>query len=429
MNIIEETVLKNKEDYIEDLKDIIRTSKDGTNSIQDHFLEKVSQLKCINDDFKYKPDSIDLVEEFANEIVQSKHSERAIVAKHKGQSNGKSLILFSHPDTEKYESDKGWNHDPFEPNISNNRIHGWGIADDLAGVTMMYHSLDVIKKTGIKLHGDLILASTPSKNHARGIASVLNKGYSADAALYLHPAESGRGLEDIKAFTPGQIVFSIKFFGQKPETNEPAHTSMSHLGHNPMLDALDVINALKEFEDERIKNIQHHLLESAVGRSSNLMFSFFQYGKPDEMDKVHNNCKLGCALSLVPGEKLEDIKRIIEGKISFIVQKSDWMKKNIPELKWISGVSGAETDSDSLIFKMTKNIFNKYGAKPRINPLHTSSDIRNPIVQKNIPTIGFGPKCGNLSMCNEANEWIDLEDYLNTLCVTTEIISKFCNEK
>ena len=196
-----------------------------------------------------------------------------------------------------------------------------------------------------------------------------------------------------------------------------------------MLDALDVINALKEFEDERIKNIQHHLLESAVGRSSNLMFSFFQYGKPDEMDKVHNNCKLGCALSLVPGEKLEDIKRIIEGKISFIVQKSDWMKKNIPELKWISGVSGAETDSDSLIFKMTKNIFNKYGAKPRINPLHTSSDIRNPIVQKNIPTIGFGPKCGNLSMCNEANEWIDLEDYLNTLCVTTEIISKFCNEK
>ena len=151
MNVIAETVLKNKEDYIEDLKDIIRTSKDGTNSIQDHFLEKVSQLKCINDDFKYNPDSIDLVEEFANEIVQSKQSERAIVAKHKGQSNGKSLILFSHPDTEKFESDKGWNHDPFEPNISNNRIHGWGIADDLAGVTMMYHSLDVIKNTGIKL--------------------------------------------------------------------------------------------------------------------------------------------------------------------------------------------------------------------------------------------------------------------------------------
>ena len=70
-----------------------------------------------------------------------------------------------------------------KPNISNNKIHGWGIADDLAGVSMMYHSLDVIKKTGIKLKGDLILASTPSKNHTRGIASVLYRGYSADAAL------------------------------------------------------------------------------------------------------------------------------------------------------------------------------------------------------------------------------------------------------
>ena len=45
--------------------------------------------------------------------------------------------------------------------------------------------------------------------------SVLYRGYSADAALFLHPAESGRGLDDIKAFTPGQIVFSINFFGQK----------------------------------------------------------------------------------------------------------------------------------------------------------------------------------------------------------------------
>ena len=429
MNTFEEIVSNKKEYYIKDLKDLIRASKNGTNSIQDHFLKKVSQLKCINDDFKYNPNSINLVEEFANEIVQSKNSERVIVAKHKGQSDGKSLLLFSHPDTEKFKSDKGWDHDPFKPNISKNKIQGWGIADDLAGVTMMYHTLDVIQKIGIKLKGDLILASTPSKNHTRGIASVLYRGYSTDAALYLHPAESGKGLEDIKAFTPGQIVFSIKFFGQSPETNEPAHTAMSHLGYNPMLDALDVINALKEFEDERKKSVHHPLLDSSVGRSSNLMFSFFQYGKPDEMDKIHNNCKLGCALSLIPGEKLDNIIKKVEKKIDFVVQKSEWMKNNKPELKWISGVSGAETDPDSLIFKMTKNVFKKYGSNPKINPLHTSSDIRNPIVQKGIPTIGFGPKCGNLTMCNQFNEWVDLEDYFRTLCVTAEIVSKFCNEK
>ena len=61
--------------------------------------------------------------------------------------------------------------------------------------------------------------------------------------------------------------------------------------------------------------------------------------------------------------------------------------------------------------------------------MHTSSDIRNPIVQKGIPTIGFGPKCGDLTMCNEVNEWVDLDDYFRTLSITSEIVTKFCNER
>jgi len=247
MNIFNDIVSKNKEYYIQDLKDLIRTSKYGTNSVQDHLLEKFTNLKCINDDYNFDPKKIDLVEEFASDTKHGTKYERAIVAKYKGESDGKNIILFSHPDTEVYANDEGWNHDPFEPKISNNKLYGWGIADDLAGVAMMYHCLDLIKKSGIRLKGDIILASTPSKNHARGIASVLNKGYSADSAIYLHPAESGNGLEDIKAFTPGQIVFSIEFTGEKPFTNEPAHTAMCHLGHNPMIDALDVIAELREY--------------------------------------------------------------------------------------------------------------------------------------------------------------------------------------
>tara|TARA_Y100001970_G_C14217567_1_gene850615 strand:+ start:330 stop:1613 length:1284 start_codon:yes stop_codon:yes gene_type:complete len=427
MNIFEKIVSKNKNAYIQDLENLIRSSKNGTNSIQEHFLEKVTQLKCKIDDFEYNPNSIKLIEEFASDIGQGSNNERAIVTRLEGQSDGNSLILFSHPDTEKFITNEGWKHDPFEPRIIGNKIHGWGIADDLAGVSMMYHALDVIKKAGINLKGDLILASTPSKNHTRGIAGALNRGYSADAALYLHPAESGNGLEDIKAFTPGQIIFSIEFFGKKPDTNEPAHTAMSHLGHNPMLDAIDIVNTLKEFEVERIKNVHHPLLDEAVGRSSNLMFSFFKYGEKSDMDKIHDYCKLGCALSLIPGENLDEIMKKIEKKIKFVVQKSSWMKNNNPKLKWVSGVSGAETKSESLIFQISKKVIAKYGTVTKINPLHTSSDIRNPIVQKGIPTIGFGPKCGNLTMCNESNEWVDLDDYFRTLCITSEIVTKFCN--
>jgi len=293
----------------------------------------------------------------------------------------------------------------------------------------MYQCLDLIKKSGIRLKGDLILVSAPSKNHARGIASVLYKGYTAESALYLHPAESGNGLEDIKAFTPGQIVFTLEFTGQKPDTNEPAHTAMSHLGHNPMLDALEVIGELKEYENDRISKIHHPLLDHIVGRSTNLLFSFFEYGNSEAMDKVHDNCKLGCALSIIPGEKLEDIMNEIQERVDSVIHKNEWMKKQRPELKWVSGVSSASTEPTSPIYQITDKIIENYGTKAKINPLHTSSDIRNPIVQKGIPTVGFGPICGNLTMCNESNEWVDLEDYFRTLCVTTEIVATFCNEK
>ena len=89
----------------------------------------------------------------------------------------------------------------------------------------------------------------------------------------------------------------------------------------------------------------------------------------------------------------------------------------------------AETNSESLIFQITKKIIEKYGTETKINALHTSSDIRNPIVQKGIPTIGFGPKCGDLTMCHEVNEWVDLDDYFRTLSITSEIVTKFCNER
>jgi hypothetical protein len=52
----------------------------------------------------------------------------------------------------------------------------------------------VIARTGRTLRGDVMMCSTPSKRHANGVTAVMQQlemAGSADAALYLHPAESG----------------------------------------------------------------------------------------------------------------------------------------------------------------------------------------------------------------------------------------------
>jgi acetylornithine deacetylase len=51
--------------------------------------------------------------------------------------------------------------------------------------------------------------------------------------------------------------------------------------------------------------------------------------------------------------------------------------------------------------------------------MHTSSDIRNPIVQKSIPTVGLGGLCGDLTQNGRHDEWVDVADYLRTIAATT----------
>ena len=53
----------------------------------------------------------------------------------------------------------------------------------------MIAALDSVIDAGLWSRGDLYLCSTPSKGNARGVLAVLDKGYLADAAIYIHPAD------------------------------------------------------------------------------------------------------------------------------------------------------------------------------------------------------------------------------------------------
>ena len=97
-----------------------------------------------------------------------------------------------------------WKRDPFAGVIDHGRVHGWGAADDLCGVAIMVEGLRAALAQGVVPAGDVILASTPSKRHARGVSALLHGGLTADAAVYLHPAESGVGMREIKAFASGK---------------------------------------------------------------------------------------------------------------------------------------------------------------------------------------------------------------------------------
>jgi acetylornithine deacetylase len=335
--------------------------------------------------------------------------------------------MFAHPDGEPVAGTEAWTHDPFAAEIDAGRMYGWGVADDLMGVAAGVCALDVIAASKTPLKGDVIMASTPSKRHARGITAVLNNGYGADGALYLHPAESGVGLREIKALASGELIFRIRVTGRRPNTTEPGHAAFAHLAVNPIDKAIVLHQALTALGEARAKRVHHPVLDAAVGRSTNIMLTAIQCGFDRSLSQIAPVCDLAGTVSYPPNEKLLDVQAEIAATIKVTIEAEPWMKDNPPEVIWISGVTGTEIKTDHPLYQTVSGAITMVtGIKPAVNPMHTSSDIRVPLVQKGIPTVGIGSLGGNLAQNGLLDEWVDVEDFVNLVKTTAVVIADWC---
>ena len=411
---------------IANLATLISAGGEGRAAVEREVEAAMDAAGCRCESFVYDPATVPMIGEFAVDDVAVKDSARCLVGRLEGAGRGRSVILFAHPDTETLRSEPPWQHDPFEPRESGGRLHGWGVADDLAGMAMMFESLTLLKSAGLAPAGDVTLVSAPSKAHRRGIAAALHKGLMADAAVYCHPAESGCGLDEINAFAPGQLEFTITVGGRMPDTDEPAHTAFAHTAENPFEKMMPIVAALKALDAARGNRVRHPRLESAIGRSTNLMVSRCDFGRQEPLSRLSPSLTLGCAMTTIPGEKLDAVIAEVEAAVAEASITDPWLAGNPCEISWVSGVSAAETPDDHPLYRATAAALKRVGASPVVNPLHTSSDIRNPIVQRGIPTVGFGPRCGNLTMSGHADEWVDCADYLRAVRALSELIANWC---
>jgi acetylornithine deacetylase len=172
----------------------------------------------------------------------------------------------------------------------------------------------------------------------------------------------------------------------------------------------------------------HEKIHKVVGRSTNLHISSIISNDENRLSRLNETCTFGGAISFPPGEDMSHVQEEIENTIKKVVKNDDWLNSNPPNISWLSGVTGAEVDEKSLFYQIvssaTKNVT---GKMPYVNPMHTSSDIRNPIVEADIPCVGLGCLGGNLTQNNKVDEWIDINDFNRMVEVTSEIIERWCS--
>lgn len=409
------------------LCDLIAAQREGEAAIQSKFAAFCQASGAGIERHRYLPGDVHPREEFAAGQVIAPEPREAVVARLKGAGGGRSLLLFAHPDGEPFVADHGWRHDPFAGEIDGGRLHGWGVADDLAGVATMAAALRALAQAGLRPKGDVILCSTPSKRHARGVHALLQAGYRADAAVYLHPAESGAGMREVKTLAPGQLVFRVTVTGRSPDTNEPDHTAFAHKAVTPLDKAIAIHHALMALDAKRGGTIVHKTLDAAIGRSTNLLIGDFRTLGDGRASRVPPQVGMTAALSLPPGETLAQAQAQVRTTIDEAAGQDAYLRDHPPTVEFLSGVTGAEVpEGHALRDAVYAAVRAGTGAAPQANPLHTSSDIRNPMVQCGIPCVGLGPLCGDLTQNGLRDEWVDVADYRRGVGVIAAAIAMWC---
>ena len=419
----------NRPQYVAFLSELIQASENGEAAVQSVVAKRFADLGCEVETLELLPTRLSLEKEFAAEEAIDMTERITVVGRLTGTGGGRSILFFGHPDPEPFtdESRQGWTRNPFAGVVEGNKIYGWGVADDLAGVAIMAEALDAVLKTMGRPKGDVYLGSTPAKRNARGILALLNEGYVADAAVYLHPAESEAGLHDLKAITSGMLQFRIRVEGAPPDTKEPGQTAFAHLATSAVGKAEVVLGALKKLDEERAGRIHHPALDDAVGRSTNLLVSQLDCGKGESLTQVPTECVMGVSLTFPPNEELKEVQSEIEEALHNVAQTDPWFLDHPPELDWLFGTQGVQVPKEHPLYQTVSTaVADVTGETPEVNPLHSASDIRNPALFRGIPTVGFGPLAGDFTQAGGHDEWVDVDDYIKAIKICAKVIADWC---
>jgi acetylornithine deacetylase/succinyl-diaminopimelate desuccinylase-like protein len=409
------------------LCELVRRGREGEAAVQAAVAARMERLGCIVDTLDYRPAEVALREEFAAVSAMASAERTAVVARVPGTGGGRSCILFAHPDSEPVPADHGWRFDPFAARLVGGRLHGWGVADDLAGVSAMVSGLELALADDWRPRGDIVVASAPSKRHARGVATVLERIPTPDAAIYLHPAESGAGMGEIKACTPGLLEFRIDLEGRLPDTAEPGHAAFAHRGLNAVQAATAIVQSVLALDVERGKRVRHARIEGFVGQASNVLISSVRIGADASRNRMPVRGVVEGSVSFPPGERLEAVMDDIARAVTSAELPEGWPHELKPKLSFPAGVAGAETPAEHPLFRTVDDaIWAETGRPAFVNPVHTASDIRVPIVQRGIPTVGLGPLGGDLTQNGRTEEWIDAQDHERCVRVVASALRKWC---
>jgi len=337
-----------------------------------------------------------------------------VVAVKQGAGGGRSLLFNGHVDVIPEGPAENWEHPCWSGEIEGNKLYGRGASDMKSGVASMTMAMKALQKCGIHLKGNVIMEYVMDEElTGNGTLACVMRGYSADAGICCETSSMC-----VQPASIGRIWFDIHVKGKA------AGIQRRYEGVNAIDLGFLVKEAVEEFERSRVVRISHPLYPNIV-ESIPCMIGQFDSGSyasafPDE-------CLLKGSMATVPGESSASVKKELTDFIcNYTAVRSEWLASNPPQVIYTGYFAEpSEIPVESPIVTVLSDSFKSImGKPPVISGRQGAADIRHLNTYGNTPTVIFGP--GRTEEMHANNEWVDLDDYINSIKILSNTIIEWC---
>lgn len=198
-------------------------------------------------------------EGFESELQEVDPGRFQTVARLPGAGGGKSLMLNGHIDIDPMGA--GWRRDPFTATVEGDRIYGAGIFNMKGGVASMVAAAVAVRRSGVRLRGDLIVACVAGELQGGvGTRHLLDRGLRTDYAIVPEPYDT----RNIITKHTGVMQLLVHVIGRS------AHISRKEQGINAIVKMAGVVEAieharLRHTPDPDLPGLPRHQVGTIVG--------------------------------------------------------------------------------------------------------------------------------------------------------------------
>ena len=324
-----------------------------------------------------------------------------LVARLPGAGDGATLMLNGHIDVVPIGDPGAWTTDPFGGAVRGGDLYGRGSCDMKAGLLAAHWAVQAIRRAGVRLRGDVLIASVQGEEDGGlGTFALLDRGWSADACVIPEPTDL-----DLVPANAGALTFRLIVRGHA------THASRRTEGVSAIEMFWPVWRALVGLEQRRPATVDPMARRWKLAHPLSIGTLHAGDWASSVPDQLVADGRLGVALD----ETVASARADLESAIAELNAGEAWFREHPVELEWWGGqfASGRLPRGSDL----AERVAAAHGVATAGRPLDTwaapyGSDLRLLTGLGGIPTLQYGP--GDVALAHGPDERVPVADVLAT---------------